>query len=93
MWVRRGQVQVLLAEADNFLWHSICLPRWESLNGLNLRGGGVQTSRVALELNYANVLRETTTTTTKTNNEGKSLGGTSVICNMNQNPDLISVVS
>lgn len=54
-------------------------------------GGGVQTSRVALELNYENVLRETTTT--KTNNEGKSLGGTCVICNMNQNPDLISVVS
>lgn len=82
MWVRRGQVQVLLAEADNFLWHSICLPRWESLNGLNLGGGGVQTSKVALELNYANVLRETTTTTTKTSNEGKSLGGTCVICNM-----------
>lgn len=55
--------------------------------------GGAQTSRVALELNYANVLRETTTTTTKTNNEGKSLGGTCVICNMNQNPNLISSVS
>lgn len=53
---------------------------------------GRQTSRVALELNYANVLRETTTTT-KTNNEGKSLGGTCVICNMNQFPNLISSVS
>lgn len=50
-------------------------------------GGRGETSRVALELNYANVLRETKT------NEGKSVGGTCVICNMNQNPDLSSVVS